>query len=106
MRRLDRSRRTRTPQPPRSTAALMECLIVIACSAGAVFARLAMMQDLNPLVWGTLAVVFYAGAPVFMIYRGAGWMDAHWVWLSSFGGLFVLFIVQSIAAANRRRRNR
>jgi hypothetical protein len=84
----------------------MECLAVIACSAAVIFARLAMMQDLNPFLWGLLAVVVYAGAPVYMIWRGAGWMDAPWVWASSFGGLFVLFIIQSIAAANRRHRNR
>jgi len=35
----------------------MECLAVIACSAAVIFARLAMMQDLNPLFWGLLALV-------------------------------------------------
>jgi hypothetical protein len=84
----------------------MECIAVIACSAAVIFARLAMMQDLNPFLWGLLAVVVYAGAPVYMIWRGAGWMDAPWVWASSFGGLFVLFIIQAIVAAQRRHRNR
>jgi len=84
----------------------MECLAVIACSAAAVFARLAMMQDLNPFLWGLLAIVVYAGAPLFMIWRGATWMDAPWVWASSFGGLFVLLIIQSIVAAIRRHRSR
>jgi hypothetical protein len=84
----------------------MECLAVIAGSAALIFARLAMMQDLNPFLWGTLALIVYAGAPLYMIWRGAGWMDAPWVWGSSFGGLFVLFIIQSIVAANRRGRNR
>jgi hypothetical protein len=84
----------------------MECLAVIAISACLIFARLAMMQDLNPFVWGTLALIIYAGAPLFMIWRGAGWLDAPWVWASSFGGLFLLFIAQSIAAANQRRRSR
>ena len=65
-------------------------------------ARLAMMQDLNPFLWGLLAVVVYTGAPLFMIWHGATWMDAAWVWGSSFGGLFVLLIVQSIVAAIRR----
>jgi hypothetical protein len=84
----------------------MECLAVIACSAGVVFARLAMMQDLNPFLWGLLAVLVYAGAPLYMIWHGAGWMNAPWVWLSSFIGLFVLFVIQSIVAANQRRRSR
>ncbi len=84
----------------------MECVAVIACSAALIFARLAMMQDLNPFLWGFLAVAVYAGAPGYMIWRGAGWMDAPWVWLSSFGGLFALFIAQWIAASNQRRRDR
>lgn len=84
----------------------MECLAVIACSAGVVFARLAMMQDLNPFFWGFLAILVYAGAPLYMISQGASWIDAPWVWLSSFIGLFVLFVIQSIVAANQRRRNR
>jgi hypothetical protein len=84
----------------------MECLVVIASSAALIFARLAMMQDLNPLLWGFLAVLVYVGAPLYMIARGAGWMDAPWVWASSFGGLFVLFVIQSVVAANRRHRNR
>ena len=33
-------------------------------------------------------------------------MVAAWVWLSSFGGLFILFIAQSIAAAIKRQRGR
>ena len=84
----------------------MECLAVLASSAAVIFARLAMMQDLNPFLWGFLAVVVYVGAPLYMIGRGAGWMDAPWVWASSFGGLFVLLVIQSIVAANRRHRNR
>jgi hypothetical protein len=84
----------------------MECLAVIACSAALIFARLALIQDLNPFLWGFLAIVVYAAAPLYMIWQGARWMDAGWVWLSSFGGLFILFIIQCIAAANQRRRNR
>jgi len=84
----------------------MECLAMIAFSACLIFARLAVMQELNPFLWGTLALLIYVGAPLFMIWRGASWMDAPWVWASSFGGLFVLFILQSIVAANQRRRNR
>ncbi|MEA2631815.1 MAG: hypothetical protein QOE66_2034, partial [Chloroflexota bacterium] len=33
----------------------MECVALIAFSACLIFARLAMMQDLNPFLWGTLA---------------------------------------------------
>lgn len=84
----------------------MDCIAVIACAAAVVFARLAMMQELNPFFWGILAIVVYAGAPGYMIWRGAGWMDAPWVWASSFGGLFVLFVVQSIVAAIKRDRAR
>jgi hypothetical protein len=84
----------------------MECLVVIAFSAALIFARLALMQDLNPFLWGFLAVLVYAGAPLFMIWRGASWLDAPWVWASSFFGLFALFIIQAIVGANRRRRNR
>jgi hypothetical protein len=84
----------------------MECLAVLAFSATLIFARLALMQDLNPFFWGALALIVYAGAPLFMIWQGVGWMNAPWVWASSFGGLFVLFVIQSIVAANRRRRNR
>ena len=84
----------------------MECLAVMAASAGIIFAKFADMQELNPFFWGLLAVVVYAGAPAWMIYRGAGWMDSPWIWASSFVGLFVLFVVQSVVAANRRRRNR
>jgi hypothetical protein len=84
----------------------MECLAVIAFSAGLVFARLALMQDLNPFLWGFIAILVYAGAPLIMIWRGASWLDAPWVWASSFIGLFVLFIIQAIVGANRRRRNR
>jgi len=85
---------------------LMECVAVIACSAALIFARLALMQGLNPFFWGFLAIAVYAGAPAYMIWRGASWMDAPWVWLSSFGGLFVLFIAQSVAAAIQRQRDR
>ena len=84
----------------------MECVAVIACSAGLIFARLAQAQDLNPFLWGFLGVAIYVAAPGYMIWRGAGWMDAAWVWLSSFGGLFVLFIAQSIIAAIKRQRGR
>lgn len=84
----------------------MECVAVIACSSALIFARLADMQDLNPFVWGLLAMVVYAGAPGYLIWRGASVMDAPIVWISSFGGLFVLLIAQSIVAAIRRRGNR
>ncbi len=84
----------------------MECMAVIACSAAVIFARLALIQDLNPFLWGFLAVVVYAGAPTYMIYHGVRWLDAGWVWLSSFGGLFALFVVQCIVAANSRGRGR
>src|SRR5207253_3619369 len=33
----------------------MECVAVIACSVAVIFARLAMMQELNPFLWGFLA---------------------------------------------------
>jgi hypothetical protein len=84
----------------------MECVAVIACSAGLIFAKLADMQDLNPFLWGFLALIVYAGAPAYLIWRGANLMDAPIVWISSFAGLFVLFVVQSILAAMKRRRNR
>ncbi len=84
----------------------MEILAVIAASAGIIFAKFADMQELNPFVWGFLAVLVYAGAPAWMIYRGAGWMDAPWIWASSFGGLWVLFVVQSIVAGYKRHGNR
>jgi hypothetical protein len=84
----------------------MECVAVIVASVGVIFARLALMQDLNPFLWGSLAIVASAGAPGYMIFRGASWMDAGWVWISSFGGLFVLFIVQSAVAAKQRDRER
>jgi hypothetical protein len=84
----------------------MECVAVMATSAALIFARLAMMQELNPWLWGFLAVVVYAGAPGYMIWRGASWMDAPLVWISSLGGLLVLFIVQAVVAGVRRQRNR
>ena len=84
----------------------MECVAIIAGSVGVIFAKLALMQDLNPVLWGVLGILVYAGAPALMIYRGATWYDAPWVWASSFGGLFALFIIQSIVGANRRYRNR
>ncbi len=84
----------------------MECVGVIAASAAFIFARLAMMQELNPVLWGFLALVIYAGAPALMIWRGSGWMDAPWVWASSFGGLFALFVVQTLIAARARHRGR
>jgi hypothetical protein len=84
----------------------MECVAVIAVSAALIFARLALMQELNPFLWGALAVIVYAALPLTMIKRGAGLMDAPMVWLSSFLGLFVLFIVQCILAERKRYRNR
>ena len=84
----------------------MECIAVIACSSAQIFARLAEMQDLNPFLWGFLAMVVYAGAPAYLIWRGASVMDLPIVWISSFGGLFVLLIVQAIVAAKRRKGNR
>jgi hypothetical protein len=84
----------------------MECIAVIAVSAALIFARLAVMQELNPILWGTLALVIYAGAPTVMIYRGAGLMAAPWIWISSFLGLFVLFVVQCVVAERQRYRNR
>lgn len=84
----------------------MECVAVIAASAGVIFAKTADMQELNPFFWGLLAVAVYAAAPGWMIYRGAGWMDAPWVWASSFGALAALFVVQSVVAGLRRRANR
>jgi hypothetical protein len=84
----------------------MECLAVIAVSSALIFARLAMMQELNPFLWGALAVAVYTGPPLFMIYRGATWLDAPWVWASSFIGLFLLFVAQTIVAERKRYRNR
>jgi len=84
----------------------MECIAVMAVSVAVIFARLAMMQDLNPLLWGGLAVAVYAGAPVLLIRRGAGLMDAPWVWISSFVGLFVLFAAQCVVAERKRYRGR
>ena len=84
----------------------MECLAVIACSVAVIFARLALMQDLNPVFWGDRGRHHLRrGALVHDLAR-CGWTDAPWVWASSFGGLFVLFIIQAILAANRRHRNR
>lgn len=84
----------------------MECVAVMAASAGLIFARLGQIQDLNPFLWGTLAVVVYAAAPAIMIGRGAGWLDAPIVWISSLGGLALLFVAQSIVAARARYRRR
>jgi hypothetical protein len=85
----------------------MECVAMIAGSAMIIFAVFAQIQDLNPFLWGLLALIVYAGPPAYLILvQEAGLMDAPWVWLSSFGGLAVLFIVQSVAAAVKRRRNR
>jgi hypothetical protein len=84
----------------------MECVAMLAASSAVIFARLAMIQDLNPFLWGALAIVVYAGAPMYMISRGAGLMDAPWVWASSFGGLFVLFILQAVVASRKRHRGR
>jgi hypothetical protein len=84
----------------------MECLAVLALSSAIIFARLAMMQDLNPFLWGFLGLAAYAGPPTFMIWRGASWIDAPWVWISSFAALFLLFIAQSVIAAWKRYRGR
>lgn len=85
----------------------MECVAMIAGSAMIIFAVFAQIQDLNPFVWGLLALVVYAGPPAYLILvQGSGLMDAPWVWISSYGGLVVLFIVQSVAAAVKRQRNR
>ena len=85
----------------------MECVAVLACSAVVIFARLALMQELNPFFWGTMAMLVYVGAPAYMILvRKASIWDAPLVWISSFGGLFVLFIVQTIVAERKRRSNR
>lgn len=85
----------------------MECVAIIACSAVVIFAKLALMQDLNPIFWGLLAMVIYAGAPAYMIMvRKASIWDAPLVWASSFGGLFALFIVQSLVAERKRWKNR
>ena len=84
----------------------MEILAMIAGAAAIIFAKFADMQELNPFVWGFLALVAFAGAPAWMIYRGAGWMDAPWIWASSFIALGVLFVVQSLVAARKRFGNR
>ena len=85
----------------------MECVAVIAISAMIVFAGFAQIQDLNPFLWGILAFLVYAGPPAYLMFVArTDWENAHWVWASSFGGLFVLFIAQSIAAAIKRQRNR
>lgn len=85
----------------------MECVAIIACSAVVIFAKLALMQDLNPFFWGLLAALVYAGAPAYLIMvRRASVWDAPLVWISSFGGLFVLFVVQTIVAERKRRSNR
>jgi hypothetical protein len=84
----------------------MECVGVIALSSCLIFARLAMMQELNPFLWGFLAIVAYAAPPVWMIYHGASWMDAPMVWASSFGALFALFVAQCVVAERKRYRNR
>jgi hypothetical protein len=84
----------------------MECIAVIAVSVGLIFAKLADMQELNPIVWGTLALVVYAGLPSYLLWRKVDIDDWPMVWASSFIGLFALFIVQSIVAAMKRRRNR
>jgi hypothetical protein len=81
----------------------MECVAIIACSAVVIFAKLALVQDLNPILWGLLAMIVYAGAPAYLIMvRKASIWDAPLVWISSFGGLFVLFVIQSIVAARKR----
>lgn len=85
----------------------MECVAMIAGSAMIIFAVFAQIQDLNPFVWGLLALIVYAGPPAYLVFvQGSGLMDAHWVWISSYGGLAVLFVVQSVAAAIKRQRNR
>jgi hypothetical protein len=65
----------------------MECVALIACSSALIFARLAGTQDPNPLLWDFLAMVVYAGAPCYLIWRGASVMDAPIVRISSFGGV-------------------
>jgi hypothetical protein len=84
----------------------MECLAVLAVSSALIFSRLAIMQDLNPFLWGFLGLAAYAGPPVYMIWRGASWIDAPWVWISSFVALFLLFVAQSILAERKRYRGR
>ena len=85
----------------------MECVAVIACSSALIFARLAEMQDLNPFVWGFLAMGrLRRGAELHDLAGGERDGRLLIVWISSFGGLFVLLIVQSIVAAMRRRGNR
>ncbi len=84
----------------------MECVALIACSSALIFARLAGTQNPNPLLWDFLAMVVYAGAPCYLIWRGASVMDAPIVRISSFGGAYVLLVDQSIVAAIRRRGSR
>jgi hypothetical protein len=85
---------------------VVECVAVLATASGLIFAGFARIQELNPFLWGLLGIVVYAATPMLMIWRGASWMDAPLVWLSSLGGLFVLFVVQSVVAARARRRRR
>jgi hypothetical protein len=94
------------PHIVRNMEAAVECVAIIAVSAAVIFAKFAQIQELNPFLWGTLALVVYAGAPAFMIWRGASVFDAPIVWLSSFGGLAALFIAQSIVADRARRKRR
>jgi hypothetical protein len=84
----------------------VECVAVMATASGLIFAGFARVQELNPFLWGLLGIVVYAATPMLMIWRGASWMDAPLVWISSLGGLFVLFVVQSVVAARARRRRR
>ncbi len=46
----------------------MECVAMIAASVGVIFARLALMQDLNPFLRGSHAIIAYAGAPGYVIF--------------------------------------
>ena len=84
----------------------MECVAMMAVSAAVIFAKCAQIQELNPFLWGFLAIVVYAGVPAWWIWRGASIWDAPLVWISPLGGLFVLFVVQAIVAQRARRRRR
>jgi len=84
----------------------MLCVATLATFAGIAFARLAEIQDLNPFLWGTLAVLIYLGLPAYDHWRGFELGEAPFVWISSLGGLVVLFVVQSIVAARNRGRGR
>jgi len=84
----------------------MACVALFAALSGVAFARLAMIQDLNPFLWGVLAVLVYLGLPGSYLWRGFTIDELPWVWISSLIGLVVLFIVQSVIAAVVRYRSR